>query len=443
MDCASKAIIDRLPSPLNRILRNLTYAIIDLLGDGSSLSVRSSHPYEDGIYVFVQPIRGAKGNLLGYLLAVAGTTSLTLLSEAMADIRPEARVAVGLLVRLAARSGTRFFYFNISFTFAATVTPSFLSDSAVRCKPSVKIRYERRRQERERFEATADRLSGELRSLPSGVEKTAYHEAKGIEPLSGAPVRNGDLLVPGYGVDGKVWTIQYIKEDGTKRFARESRKHGCFHVIGAANSIDGLQKLRNSPVIAIAEGYATAATVAKYGNVPAVAAFDSGNLLAVATALHKRWPGKGIMIAGDDDHKLEDNPGRVKALEAAAAVNGVAIFPELSAEQREQGMTDFNDLGRALPEVVSRQLVATVNAAREGRTIRQAEKFRAADSTHPKEWLEIEKIRPIGFIGKDILAIEKKITEPSEIIKQNQGFEISRLLLNQPREQEQHPGIDR
>jgi hypothetical protein len=145
------------------------------------------------------------------------------------------------------------------------------------------------------------------------------------------------------------------------------------------------------------------------------------------------------MIAGDDDHKLENNPGRAKALEAAAAVNGVAIFPELSAEQREHGMTDFNDLGRAQPEVVSRQLVATVNATREGRTIREAEKLRA-DSTRPKEWLEI---RPIGFIGKDILAIEKKITEPSETIKQSQGFEISRLLLNQQREQEQHPGIDR
>jgi hypothetical protein len=38
-----------------------------------------------------------------------------------------------------------------------------------------KKRYERRQQERERFEATADRLSGELRSLSSGVEKTAYH----------------------------------------------------------------------------------------------------------------------------------------------------------------------------------------------------------------------------------------------------------------------------
>ena|SRR5215470_9993574 len=60
---------------------------------------------------------------------------------------------------------------------------------------------------------------------------------------------------------------------------------------------------------------------------------------------------------------------------------------------------------------------------------------------NPKEWLEIEKVRPIGFIGKE-LALEKKITEPSEIIKQNQGFEISRLL-NQQREPEQHPGIDR
>jgi hypothetical protein len=48
----------------------------------------------------------------------------------------------------------------------------------------------------------------------------------------------------------------------------------------------------------------------------------------------------------------------------------------------------------------------------------------------------------VGMIGKDILALEKKITEPSEIIKRNQGFEISRLL-NQQREQEQHPGIDR
>ena len=135
--------------------------------------------------------------------------------------------------------------------------------------------------------------------------------------------------------------------------------------MGAANAAEGLQKLGNSPVIAIAEGYATAATVAKYGNVPAVAAFDSGNLLAVATALHERWPGNGIMIAGDDDHKLENNPGRTKALEAAAAVEGVAVFPNLTVEQREKGMTDFNDLVLENARLAKRQLEEAVWRARQ------------------------------------------------------------------------------
>jgi putative DNA primase/helicase len=228
-----------------------------------------------------------------------------------------------------------------------------------------KKRFERRQAEEARFEATAMRLSTELRTLSSGVEKTGYHEAKGIEPLAGAPVRNGDLLVPGYDVDGKLWTVQYIKEDGTKRFAKDSRKHGCFHVVGAANASEALQELANSPVIAIAEGYATAATVAKYGNVPAVAAFDSGNLLAVATALHERWPDKRIMIAGDDDHKLENNPGRVKALEAALAVHGIAVFPNSTAEQREKGMTDFNDLALENRRLAKHQLEEAVWQARQ------------------------------------------------------------------------------
>jgi putative DNA primase/helicase len=126
-----------------------------------------------------------------------------------------------------------------------------------------------------------------------------------------------------------------------------------------------LEKLGKSPVIAIAEGYATAATVAKYGNVPAVAAFDSGNLLAVATALHERWPDKRIMIAGDDDHKLENNPGRVKALEAALAVHGTVVFPNSTAEQKEKGMTDFNDLALENGRLAKQQLEEAVWRARQ------------------------------------------------------------------------------
>jgi putative DNA primase/helicase len=200
-----------------------------------------------------------------------------------------------------------------------------------------------------------------------------YHKAKQIEATPGAPARNGDVLVPGYDVEGKLWTIQYIKEDGTKRFAKNSRKHGCFRVVDAANGAAALQKIALSPVVVIVEGYATAATIAKHGKVPALAAYDSGNLLSVATALHQRYPDKAIVIAGDDDHRTENNPGREKALAAAEAVAGVAISPNLSAEQRAQGLTDFNDLAIHNPEVVSRQLDEVLQGVREqGRAATQS-----------------------------------------------------------------------
>src|SRR6202140_1746953 len=175
----------------------------------------------------------------------------------------------------------------------------------------------------------------------------------------GAPERKGDVFVPGYDVEGKLWTIQINKEDGTKRFAKNSRKHGCFHVVGAPNAAAAIQKIAMSPVVVIAEGYATAVTLAKRGKVPTLAAYDSGNLLSVATSIRERWPEKAIVIAGDDDHRLENNPGREKALAAAEAVAGIAIFPNFSAEQQSRGLTDFNDLGAQNPELVSQQLTCT------------------------------------------------------------------------------------
>jgi putative DNA primase/helicase len=216
-------------------------------------------------------------------------------------------------------------------------------------------RYVRRQAEQQMYDATSKRLSEELRDLGHSSETTEYHKAKQIDATLGAPVRNGDVLVPGYDSQGKLWTIQYIQADGTKRFAKDSRKHGCFHVVGAPNSAAALQKIAVSPVVVIAEGYATAATIAEQPNVCAVAAFDSGNLLAVATAVREQHKGKVIIIAGDDDHRLETNPGRTKALEAAAAIKGVAIFPQLSAEQKQRGMTDFNDLASQNPEIVASQ----------------------------------------------------------------------------------------
>lgn len=176
-------------------------------------------------------------------------------------------------------------------------------------------------------EATAQRVSRQTANLVPVFEPTPYLRDKGIQAHAGTLTDAGGqkTYIPATDVDGKQWTMQYIQEDGTKRFAKDSRKEGCFHVIG------GIESLDQAPALVISEGYATAATNAEALGFATVAAFDSGNLPVVAKALHEKFPDKPVIIAGDDDRNrlLTDsiNPGRSKAEEAAKAVNGTAIFP--------------------------------------------------------------------------------------------------------------------
>lgn len=182
--------------------------------------------------------------------------------------------------------------------------------------------------EQERLhEATAQRVSRQTESLLPVSAPTPYMQAKGIQPHFGVltDAEGKKTYIPATDADGKQWTMQYIQEDGTKRFAKDSRKEGCFHAVG------GIEAVAAASALVIAEGYATAATLAETLGHGTVAAFDSGNLLAVAKALHEKFPDKPVVIAGDDDRHLVVtqgvNPGRNKAEAAAKAVGGKAIFP--------------------------------------------------------------------------------------------------------------------
>lgn len=181
--------------------------------------------------------------------------------------------------------------------------------------------------EKRRHEQTAKRVVGQLANVKPAQADTPYIAAKGIQVHSGVFVDqdNKTMFIPAYDVSGKQWTMQYIQEDGTKRFAKDSRKDGCFHPVGGMAALDA------APALVIGEGYATAAQVAEAVGFATVAAFDSGNLEAVAKALHAKYPEKPVIIVGDDDrHQLMThggNPGRSKAEGAAAAVGGKAVFP--------------------------------------------------------------------------------------------------------------------
>jgi putative DNA primase/helicase len=111
------------------------------------------------------------------------------------------------------------------------------------------------------------------------------------------------MAVPAFDADGKLWSVQYVNSDGSKRFARESRKEGCFHVVG---STDPVGDLRKADAIVIAEGYATAATLKSLhaetgdplGRVAFVAAFDAGNVPNVARVLRERHLQRGNGYCG-------------------------------------------------------------------------------------------------------------------------------------------------
>lgn len=233
----------------------------------------------------------------------------------------------------------------------------------------------RKRQERAKEqvleqEKTAQRVAGQLSRMKQAVP-TPYLDKKGLAPRRGVFLAEDGktTCIPAVDADGKLWSMQYIQEDGTKRFAKNGRKEGCFHPVG------GMDALRTAPAIVIAEGYATAGSISDAIGHATVAAFDSGNLMAVATALKDKYPDKAVLVAGDDDRHLLNhpqvraNPGREKAEKAAQAVGGKAVFPTFAPGEREKdmaGFTDFNDLARKSKlgmAAVARQLKPAIEKA--------------------------------------------------------------------------------
>jgi putative DNA primase/helicase len=113
--------------------------------------------------------------------------------------------------------------------------------------------------------------------------------------------------------------LQFIDPKGGKKFLTGTKKKGSFHFIGELDHV--------KPVLLLAEGYATAASIHMALKYPVLVCFDAGNLQPVAEAWKKRLPHVDIIICGDNDAKTKGNPGLTKAKAAAKAVNGRFVIP--------------------------------------------------------------------------------------------------------------------
>jgi putative DNA primase/helicase len=155
-----------------------------------------------------------------------------------------------------------------------------------------------------------------------------------------------EILVPCRDIDGKLWGLQRILEDGKKLFFPNQKIQECFFTIGEIDK-----------EVLICEGFATGASIHEATEKAVVVCFNAGNLESVCRALKQRYPELAFLICGDDDAFTESgNIGREKAQAAAKTVNSPAIFPKFSAGDGEP--TDFNDLFvREGKEVVRSQIL--------------------------------------------------------------------------------------
>jgi phage/plasmid primase-like uncharacterized protein len=211
-------------------------------------------------------------------------------------------------------------------------------------------RAERREEQATRAAATAERAWD---AAAPAAKDHPYLVARGIEPeglrvgapsqrietidKNGDPVRlnvEGRVIVPLRDIDGAISTIQLIDGAGTKMFLPHGRVAGAHMTFGDPTKSD-------APLI-IAEGMATAKTIHETTSLPVIAAMQSGNIAPVAQAYRAAYPGRVLIIAGDDDHTkaADKNVGRRVSEQAAVEAKGYTLFPDFAHNDRG---TDWND----------------------------------------------------------------------------------------------------
>ena len=133
----------------------------------------------------------------------------------------------------------------------------------------------------------------------------------------------GNLIVPLFDKDGKIWNIQEIHADGHKPFLPGGRVSACFYMIG--------QVTQQDQIICIAEGYATGASIYEATGHVTVVAFNSGNIDKVGKEIRILHPHARLVYCADDDsHSTPPDAGLKAANKAVAATGGIVIIPKFS-----------------------------------------------------------------------------------------------------------------
>jgi predicted P-loop ATPase/phage/plasmid primase-like uncharacterized protein len=208
---------------------------------------------------------------------------------------------------------------------------------------------DRAQRDRHLADAKAARAQQETQVRSAARQRAADLWAKAVEtvdakypyllkkqiPAIGIRQLGQQLVIPILDGNGALHSLQFIGEDGRKTFLTGGA------IVGNCCSIGDFAE---PETILVCEGYATGISLHCASGLPVIVAFNAGNLKPVAASLRLRYPHAALVICADDDRWTDGNPGKRKAEEAAAAVDGFAIFPLFDGIETDSKPTDFNDL---------------------------------------------------------------------------------------------------
>lgn len=170
------------------------------------------------------------------------------------------------------------------------------------------------------------------------IEYHEYIKRKAIKPIKAKITSQKNLIIPMRDIAGMLQGIQVIMTDGSKKFMPGTTKKGSFICLG--KNIKDFSPTVLEKVV-FCEGWATGCSLHEATGLPVVVAFDAGNLKSVVESWREKLPRHKFVIAGDNDHATDGNPGKKKAIEAAKAVKAVPVFPRfIDAAEK----SDFNDM---------------------------------------------------------------------------------------------------
>ena len=145
-----------------------------------------------------------------------------------------------------------------------------------------------------------------------------YLKRKGVQPHGARITGDGRLMLPLFGQDGTLFSLQYIDNDGGKMYHPGAEAGGKFWMVGTMDEPGTLY---------VAEGFATAATIHETTGRPCVVSYSASSLVPVTGALREMYGAtQDIVIVADHD---KHGVGQKYADQASAKFGARVVIPPI------------------------------------------------------------------------------------------------------------------